>query len=294
MAKVLLSMASWEPRFLESAQKEIADKKLTFAYIVFSEEYESATRSNREKLMNYCSELGVVYEERIINLSEPSASFFQVKEVINSMQECAVHLDITTMTREIIWFSLHFLKKTVSEIDFVYYKPAGYSEEWLTRSPGVPRLVLKHSGITKLNTPTALVVTTGFDNERTKQLVSFYDPAQTQLAYQVGTQFNSLERTMSCHEELDCDEACCHGLIVDAYGDDYGFSPIEECIEQLKDHYNIVLASLGPKPSAVAAYMLQVKYPEVALAYTPSGDINPDYSHGLGKRISGVVKLSFH
>jgi len=46
---------------------------------------------------------------------------------------------------------------------------------WLSRDPGKPRFVFKMSGLTKLGQPTALVILTGFDVQRTEQLIRFFE-----------------------------------------------------------------------------------------------------------------------
>jgi hypothetical protein len=76
---------------------------------------------------------------------------------------------------------------------------------------------------------------------------------------------------------------------VDAYGDDCGQAKIESVLGEYPTQTNVVMSTLGPKPSAVALYRIHKKWPQIALCYAPSREYNRTYSSGLGGSIQGRV-----
>jgi len=74
--------------------------------------------------------------------------------------------------------------------------------------------------------------------------------------------------------------------MINAYEPNECFESLKETIKNLKDNYNVVVTSLGPKPSSVALFDIQNIYPEVALCYVPSLKYNTlDYSEDLEEQI---------
>jgi hypothetical protein len=49
-------------------------------------------------------------------------------------------VDITTMPRKVIYWAFSFLRSAAANIHYVYYRPAGYAPEWLSRDTDRPRL----------------------------------------------------------------------------------------------------------------------------------------------------------
>ena len=76
---------------------------------------------------------------------------------------------------------------------------------------------------------------------------------------------------------------------LDAYGSGFGESLLRDKIDELKDAYNIVCASLGPKLSAVSLFNIHWSLEEVGLAYLPSAEFNVAYSHGIGDSIEASI-----
>ncbi len=52
-------------------------------------------------------------------------------------------------------------------------------------------IVIVMTGQTKLGLPTALLIITGFDLQRTGQLVQYFEPKKTILAIQTGEQYQN-------------------------------------------------------------------------------------------------------
>jgi len=197
-----------------------------------------------------------------------------------------MYLDITTMSRNVIWGLLFFLHQKPLTINIIYYQPLSYSSDWISKEPDVPRLLFKHSGIYKMGLPTALVILTGFDPERTMQLVRYYEPQKVILGLQVGEQFrnnklNSGEQhEKACVGLIDINNIC--SFEFDAYSQDNGYEIIDKQIETLLDDYNIIVSSHGPKLSAISLYKCFLHHEDIALSYVPCKEYNKDYCKGIG------------
>lgn len=181
-----------------------------------------------------------------------------------------------------------FLTENRAIIQYVYHTPERYSNEWLSRDPGRPRIVYKLGGEAKLGLPTMLLILTGYDPERVDQLIRFFDPYYTLLGVQSGEQFNNQSMNVANYEHYKREPGVTL-FSFDAYEDDHGFSSIETQLKIYLDNYNIVMSSLGPKLSAIALYKLHEKYPQTALAYAPSNEFNLEYSFGIGKTFTNQL-----
>ena len=181
-------------------------------------------------------------------------------------------------------------KVKIKNVDVVYHQPEAYKNDWISREPEQPRLLLKHSGIYDLSQKTTLILVTGFDEERTKYMLYKYEPQKVYLLVQDGEQFDNLQRNNEDIHRIVCED---FGLnkdsiisrSINSYSQDFGFNTIESVIEE--EHLsNIILASFGPKPSAVAAYRCYMRHPEIALCYLPCKEYNIDYCQGIGESVS--------
>ena len=167
-----------------------------------------------------------------------------------------------------------------------------YDPEWLSRDPSRPRLVYKLSGVATLGRPICLIITTGFDPDRTRHLMWYYEPRTTLLGVQSGNQFDNQKQNIERHKDALNEEYAEFDVTefpLDAYSEDHGESQLAHQIEQRYKTHNIVMTSLGPKLSAVALFRLHIKFPETALSYTPSHEFNRKYSTGISHSYSGVI-----
>ena len=175
----------------------------------------------------------------------------------------------------------------------MYHQPYKYSNEWLSRDAELPRLLFKHSGIVSIEKQTLLVIITGFDLERTKQLVYFYNPSRVILLIQKPNRLDENTRNTS---RLHADECMKMGvkteyMEIDCYSEDWGYGVIEKVISENLESFNIVVSSLGPKLSAVSVYKTFINHPEIALTYIPCKEYNVNYCEGIGNSFEGHVKF---
>ena len=209
-------------------------------------------------------------------------------------------IDITTMTRETIWYSLYNCKLNKCHISYIYYKPEpeGYSPEWISRDPAKPRLLYKMSGIAKLGAPTLLLVTGGYDIQRLDNLIYNFEPNQTILFFQDGIDQRNKDNFKKCRDLFKAKYKIEMIYEYDAYDIDNCLDLILSKLEQKDsnsnkyiDHCNIILNSLGSKTSAITLFKLWLRHPEIALSYIPSKEYNREYSKGIGEPYFGTIEM---
>lgn len=275
---LLISCASWEERSEKSInyhqEHNHFDQLLLFGIEEFSHLY-GRTSSGTENLINgklhYVSAFDDIKTWKIIQ------SLFEE----NQIDQKNVLIDVSTMPRYLIWYLLHFLVSKANQITYSYFSPEKYEEcDWLTEEPMSPRLILKHSGIHLPNRNTILVVQSGFDTERVSQLINAYEPEKVILGVQTGEQLNNITKNLKRHKErLNYQEI--EYFPIDAFGNDHGYSAIEEKVLQYKESKNVIMASFGPKLVAIEMFKINLKIPEVGLVDVPVRNYNQKYSLGI-------------
>lgn len=283
---IIFICPSWEDRSLLGFKQDYEDVK-TSKVIALRKEHpinELEISECIDKITSICTQQAIAYEE-VIWKDNPFENGEQLNSCLNKLKsDDIVHIDITTIPRDIIWTLLFFLNQRSNQVQIRYYKPESYHDTWLSKEPYSPRLLLKHSGIIELGKPLCVVIVTGFDIERTRQIVSKFEPQKVVLCIQNGQQFDNTNRNEVNKHELICRST---GVLdvssvdIDCYGEDFGEKTIESIISSLSD-YNIIISSLGPKPSAIGVYMAYQKHQEVALCYVPCKEYNKDYCKGIG------------
>lgn len=186
------------------------------------------------------------------------------------------------MPRDVIWELFWLLEWRGIGADYVYHRPQAYDKEWLSRDPERPRLVYKLSGLSKLGAKTTLVVSAGYDLERTRQLRRFFEPEITLIGLQAVEGDGQNDKQMVRCREYFRAAPRVHLFELNAYGEDHGQAAIEASLAKYSGSNNIIMSSLGPKLSAIAMYRIQKARPEIALAYAPSREFNREYSKGTG------------
>lgn len=289
----IVAVASWEDRFPLGTERNVKSYSPEKIFMFYYKEYETRTENNRKKITAICNENNIELHSIRVDFEQPENTWkiFEntfSKEVWNSKK---VLVDISTMPRDSIYGVFHFLEHLQAEINYIYYRPEKYNSVWLSRDPIKPRLVFKHSGIVTFGKKTILVVITGFDAERTEQLINFFEPAITLLGFQEGKQFNNDKYNVEKHKEhlTYLTQTKIETFFINAYSNDHGFNILEDKIKEHTNDCNIIMSSLGPKLSAVALYNICKKYPQVAIAHASSKDFNPEYSYGIGETYSGKL-----
>lgn len=287
----LVAVLGWEERFYKGIKSDLQNYSFHQLILLRYKECDDLTVKSRELVKEICDENKI--DLKYLEISDLDTvekwklfdEYFSNKDNVGEK----VLLEISTMPRDTIWSLLYFLNPLDISIDYIYHTPKSYNTDWLTKEPGKPRLLFKHSGISKLGTQTALIILTGFEIERTKQLVNFFEPKLTYLGLQKGNQFNNEKRNAGNHASIKGYTET-KEFELDAYADDNGYSSIKAQIDELKDKYNVIVASLGPKPTSIAMYKAFLDNPDIALAYVPAKEFNVEYSKGINTNFFGTFK----
>lgn len=176
--KVLIAILGWEDRFARGGEYNYDTFKFDECILFYYSDYLEQTKASLEYVSEFCKLRGVSLSTPDLQSENALKNWKSIEQVMGilSEREIEILLDISTTPRETLWTVLFFLKNAFSKMSFIYHKPMSYSEEWLSREPENPRLLFKHSGLITFEKSTLLFIVTGFDAERIKQLVNFYEP----------------------------------------------------------------------------------------------------------------------
>ena len=287
---LVVTVASWEPRFVRGVERTLQERSAERVLVYFIKEYGERTAEARQVLRKISKEhSGLELEEKGIAFGEPDSTWRLLEEDLGPSAGAGgvVLVDLTTMPREIIWSVLFWLEARAADAHYVYHRPGTYAKDWLARDPNDPRLVYKLAGTLEVDRPTALVAVTGFDENRCRQAVEYYEPARVLLAAQGGQQYENRVRNVG--RRFAAGGTPIDHVEVDTYSADHGYAALRGPVKKLARDHNVLLCSFGPKPSAVALFRLQREFPQCALAYIGCKEYNPNYSTGLGESVSGRI-----
>lgn len=285
---IIFICPSWEERTYMGFERDLSDINPIKVVAIQKENPINGVEilKNIEKLKGLCKQRNITYDVLLWTNSpaknNQKLDNYLKQEVLDGYN---VHLDISTMPRDIIWTFLSFFKYYKNHVDIRYYEPNLYNETWLSKEPYSPRFLLKHSGIIEMGKPTCVVVITSFDVERTKQIVSKFEPQKVVLCVQKGNQFFNQIRNQGKEHAMVCRDVGVndiHCVELDSFNEDFGKNIINEILNSLSE-YNVILTSFGPKLSSVGAYMAYLNHPEIALCYVPCKEYNIEYSKGIGR-----------
>lgn len=287
MNNILFLCPSWEERSWLGFNKDCDDISINSVVAIKKKSPFNGVDIDKcvAKIKQCCNDKQIDYKELIWD-DEPFHNWENLNSFLENLtiNEC-INIDITTMPRDIIWTLLFFLTPKDSKINIRYYQPKSYNDTWLSKEPVAPRFLLKHSGIMELGKATCVVVITSFDAERTKQIVSKFEPQKVVLCVQTGQQFNNFKRNVSSVHEYICKDLGITDITsvdFNSFEEDFGETVLNNVINNLSD-FNIIVASFGPKPSSIGAYMVYQKHPEIALCYVPCKEYNVNYCIGIGE-----------
>lgn len=289
MTSWMFTVGSWEHRFIEGFERSVHEYKPDCVIMFYYQEYDAWSIHNRKKASRLCRREGIPIQEHTLSFGNPPDSWRTLYNTIMTLDlnKRAVVVDITTMPRETIWTTFDLLQSQSARIQYVYREPQRYNKQWLSKDPREPRLVYKLSGEPKINLPTKLLILTGYDVDRVRHLVQFFEPQRTFLGIQTGDQLSNQTLNVIKTKKAFSGEQAIESFDIDAYEDDHGFEMIKRQLEPHLLDSNIIMSSLGPKLSAIALYRLHKLFPQTSLAYAPSNEFNRRYSFGLGRSHKG-------
>ena len=293
---LFITTASWEPRFIEGTKRIIASETFSASRCLWFEDYGERTKLVRAEFSKMVS--GIDYREVALQLSSPVVSegnrpvpsYVNTWMTIHEMMAETLPkmnsfvLDITTMPREALWITLDML----TEAGFpgnIFYHRADRHGDWCGCDPDRPHIVPKLGGVPSLDGPTKLLILSGYDEDRSEQLIASFEPDETLILFQEGIHSENKEKNENKHRlRFGNRQTICFDSI-NCYASDWGFARVHEVVSKYAPDSNLILASLGPKTSAVALYRLQRHFPKSSLIYSPCKDYNVDYSAGIGESL---------
>jgi len=285
---------SWEERcFLGLKEDYKRFNQTSKVIILYNCKSEDDDNENRGKIAEYCLKREIQTEFVELDYSDPILTWKKIDSIVEAHKEFIKKpvIDITTLPREITWMLFFFIRRHTARIYYLYHSPEKYSSDWLSKEPGAPRLLLKHSGISDLNKPTGIILLTGFDEIRTRKLVEYYEPKFISLGIQSGSNFNNKERnSKDKHIQVIKGQTNFNTFSIDAFSRDHGLSTINQQVKLMGD-YNIIACSQGPKLSLLSLYRSYLANTNIALCYLPSRQYNKEYSTGIGDTVKGEIEF---
>lgn len=296
-ADKIICVASWETRFLEGVKKDLAASQASECIVFYtsallskvSPRISEMTSENIKKIEEYCEHNNIKFIAIELNYMSPLSTRNIINESLKYIEKRnSILLDITTMTREIMWLILETLTQIDPNINYVYWKPEN-TAKWTSKNSSQPRLVIGRAGVSEYGKPTLIAVTTGFDRSRLDQMVCFFEPEKTILFIQDGEQFENHTINEELYENYRLGGSHAQEVQINSYSDDHGLEKITQTLIPYLETHNVVLSSFGPKLSALALHKFAKMHPDVALAYTPTLELNEDYSKGIDECICGFI-----
>ena len=287
---LLITFASWEDRFRFGFERNLDKAKFREALVFYFGSYAPRTQENRKMVDAVCKTKNIRYTPVELDIDKPADNWRTVLKNIDKFlaESKEILIDISTMPREIIWYMLWMIEQNNVIARYVYHSPREYGDDWLSRDPRAPRLVYKLSGIASLSAKTVLIVTAGYDLQRVKRLLNWYEPNKSMIGVQSESTFRRNDEAMAEYNILE-KEYDCEIFELDAFSEDFGMEVIREKLEGIDPSYNIIMGSLGPKLTAITLYKIQRQKQEIGLVYAPSNQFNENYSTGIGQCFEGTM-----
>jgi len=299
--KLLISTASWEPRFLAGVRRILDQEQVAGALCFWFSEYGTRTAEAREEFAKLLSPRPTHFIELPMYLTESRLGGHSIpayvvvwREINKAIMEWMGNygsfiLDITTMPREAMWMALDLLTEAAIAGKLVYHRAAEHGD-WCGAEPEQPHIVPKLGGLPALNLPTRLMIVSGYDEDRSEQFIGSYEPCETVILFQEfvsGTHEENREKNEMRHRRRFGDRGrAIRFKGVNCYGPDWGFAQILAEAREFGKCSNLILASLGPKTSAISVYRVLRSLPEACLIYAPCRSYNLEYSKGIGETLA--------
>ena len=295
-----ITAASWEPRFLLGAQRVFSEQHFSNVICFWFEEFADRTKENRELFRGLTEHVHLrdvplpMYDSKDVHGSRNTPAYAivwrRVRELFDELngRVGSFVLDISTMPRELLWIVLDLLCDSNVSGRIVYHRAERHGE-WCGAEPERPHIVPKLGGLPVLDRPTTLLIVSGYDGDRSEQFIASYEPQQSLILYQEfpdGVNAENREKNEGRHKERFGNRGANIALSgINCYEADWGFQVILDAATELTKGANLILASLGPKTSAVSLYRVHRRLDESSLVYAPCRSYNESYSTGIGESL---------
>lgn len=286
-----ITVLGWEDRYILGLKQSFQEYSFEKVILFVFEDYRHYTSENLVSTHEFLQSISVELIEISVWNNDLLASWKSIAEWFQQQNYSDIPrfiVDLSTIPRETLWSVLYWFSKDRLEFDYVYYPPMEYSGSWLSQEPEKPRLLFKHSGEIFFERQTCLFVFSGFDPERVRQLYEFYEPKMLLVAIQSGSQFdNNIRNTKDRLREVLNEVNSLEFVEIDTYDFNECYRRVSELLDPIKDRYNLITSSLGPKISGLVLYKYQFNNRSVALTYVPCRLYSRAYSKGIGNPVKG-------
>ncbi len=298
---ILIGCVSYESRCL-SIPLALKDIKIKYPIFFLVNEFANFSKNNKDQLnlifgetlktICYSNKEHIDFVDQLVDL------LINVEKLEG--RKLNITVDITTFTREslvILIGVLFSLKDKIDTLHLAYSPPSQISHEWLSRGFTGLRSILGYPGERSSLKPLHMVVMTGFELERAKNIINEYEP----FLISIGTPCVEKSINPEFHER---NEKFVNDLI-EYYGtnvETFKFSLIEPTkvicelenhIGKFKNEYNTVIAPLNNKISTVGAALYAIKHTDVQLCYLPAEEYNTEnYSVPSDFFYAGKINLN--
>lgn len=294
---IFITAASWEPRFILGAERIVKSEQIHSCVCLWFEEFGKRTEEDRKKLSKLFA--GKQYDEVALNLFAHTVSneerivpsyvstWKTLHKLMAEMLPIVNYfiLDITTIPREALWIMLDLLTEARVSGKVVYHRAESHGQ-WCGCEPERPHTVPKLGGSPSLDGATKLIVVSGYDEDRSDHFIATFEPDETLILFQEGLHNENIEKNEKKHRQRFGNRRTIGFKEIDWYAPDWGYEKLYQAAKIFGEGENLVLASLGPKTSAVSLYRIHRQMPQSGLVYSPCKEYNPDYSRGISNTLS--------
>src|ERR1035437_3553320 len=133
---LVISVAGWEDRFVLGIERDLGRLDVSELLLFAFREYTEQTKPNRRRVAELASKSDILFNEVEVS-REPLDLWRAIRSTLNeSFQGKSVLVNLSTMPREVLWWTFLQLEALQCEVQYVYYKPERYAYDWLTRDTG--------------------------------------------------------------------------------------------------------------------------------------------------------------
>lgn len=279
----LLVCASFEDRCL-SIIDQVRNVEVKKTGVFYCKQFQQSSFSNIAKLTHQLKfAKGLEFDgDSPTTIADCLLDLFSDADSLYVNKPCTVLVDISTFTREALLIVVRFLQlnKNIFDNVYVYYRTAEVSNN-LSQGVSSIRSVIGYMGDVQLGVPTHLVILSGFEFDRAKEIIDSVEPDYISIGY--GTREGSINDSLYQRNKMFANELAayysgnnvsvfCHSLVDISEAK----SSLVDVIAS-KDGHNVVLAPLNTKLSTVAAGLAAIENPVCQIIYAQMESYNTEY-----------------
>jgi hypothetical protein len=286
---VLITVASWEERFVLGLEQSLSKESFSNVMCLASLRYSEQTATHRKEARQHAIDIGVAFTELLFDFEDQVKCYHQMVSL--AQDECLVTadrivLDVSTAPRTLVWMLLGALAPANREV-VIRYSQAGKYGAWQTTEEGEPRLIINRSGIMYPDKPTCLIMLCGPEISRAEKMFNRFEPRKTLILRDPRAADYGEVKRLPVEYSSAVDD-----IVFD--NTDISKSNLKQLVGLVQpqiETYNVVTASLGPKMGAILLFELSEQYEQVGLSYVISGKHNLSATSGIGRSTDTIIKL---